>query len=436
MASTSDQRGAGPRPALAGHDILGPSALGELVRAPDGTVLLARRFSREQAAASLRTGLADLPPHEHRESLVDLADEDEDAVVLLTRPAVVDTLAGLLTRGRVLTAGAAVTVLAPIAAALRDAQELGVLISVEAGTVGLTAQGRPVLLVTGGDGARTAPAEALRRLMLVVQPLSPPPATAELAELEAHLYRSAAPAPLGDLLASPVVPTVPAEEDPVAPVAATALDRARRSLIALIHRRRRASRGPRSRAPGPAGPAVDGGPARHRRVHPLDGWRRRALTLAVERRGPLLSAAVVVLGALIASLATQGGGESARSAAADDGGGASARPSTSSPAAPAPPSPGTPAGEAATALLLAAASCTASGDDSCLRSLTTDDSPLRSEGGSDYVVSLGPLDGAVLTDTHGATALVEVGMDGGTTAASVLIIRTEAGWLLREVFTE
>lgn len=435
MASTPDQQDAGPRPALAGHDLVGPSALGELVRAPDGAVLLARRCSRERAAAALRSGLADLPPHDHRESLVDLADEDGDAVVLLTRPAVVDTLAGLLTRGRVLSAGAAVTVLAPIAAALRDAQEHGVLVAVDAGTVGLTAQGRPVLLLTGGEGATTAPAEALRRLMLAVQPQSAPPATAELAELEAHLYRSAAPAPLGDLLASPIVATVPGEEGAGPPVAATALDRARRALEALIRRRRRAPRSPRSRARGPAGPAPDSGPARHRRVHPLDGWRRRVLTGAAERRGPLLSAAVVVIGALIASLASQGGGQSARPAAADDRSGASARPSTSSPAAPAPPPPDTPAGDAATALLRAAASCRATGGVACLRSLTTDDSPLRSEGASDYVASLGLLDGAVLTDTHGATALVEVGVDGGTTAASVLIIRTEAGWLLREVFT-
>ncbi|MCM6763471.1 hypothetical protein NB037_13680 [Rathayibacter sp. ZW T2_19] len=436
MASIPDQQDAAQRPAPAGYELVGPSAVGELVRAPDGTVLLARRCSRPRAAAALRSGLADLPPHDHRETLVDLADEDGDAVVLLTRPAVIDTLAGLVTRGRVLTAGAAVTVLAPIAAALRDAQEHGVLVAVDAGTVGLTAQGRPVLLLTGGEGATTAPAEALRRLMLVVRPQSPPPPTAELAELEAHLYRSAVPAPLGDLLAPPIVATAPEEEGAGPPVAATALDCARRALLALTRRRREAPRRPRSRTRDPAAAAPDGGPARHRRVHPLDGWRRRVLTVVSARRGPLLSAAVVVVGALVASLATQGGGQSARSAAADDRGGASARPSTSSPASPAPPGPDTPAGDAATALLRAAAACTATGGVSCLRSLTTDDSPLRSEGASDYVASLGLLDGAVLTDTHGATALVEVGLDGGTTAASVLIIRTEAGWLLREVFTE
>ena len=43
---------------------------------------------------------------------------------------------------------------------------------------------------------------------------------------------------------------------------------------------------------------------------------------------------------------------------------------------------------------------------------------------------------AVLADVNGASAVVSVGPDAGTTTASVLMIRTEAVWLLRDVFTD
>ncbi|WKK71357.1 hypothetical protein Q0F99_18345 [Rathayibacter oskolensis] len=40
----------------------------------------------------------------------------------------------------------------------------------------------------------------------------------------------------------------------------------------------------------------------------------------------------------------------------------------------------------------------------------------------------------MVADENGGSALVSLDPEQGTTAASVLIIRTEAGWLIRDVF--
>jgi hypothetical protein len=408
---------------VAGYEVVGPSARGHLVRGPEGEALEARICSVDDAAVALRNGAALLPEHGHRETLVDLC-VDDGVVVLLTRPAVVETLARVLERGHRLPAGAAVTVLAPIAGALRDAADHGVVLSIGTGSVGLTAEGRPVLLL-GEEGAGSTPASAFRAVLLAAAPESSPPEDADLAGLEAHLYRWAAPAPLGELLTAPAVPA--ASEGPEPGPTGSPSARARIAGITATWRLRF-----RRRSAAAGASAL----ARHRRVHPLDGWRGRAVAMASARRGPLLAAAAVVLGALVAGLVS--GNEQDVSAPPE--GGASADPTGShQEVAPRPPSADLPAAEAATALLRSFASCSGATDRSCIDSLSAEDSPLRSDGGPDFVAALGAVDHAALTDEQGASALLSIDATaeaGETTAASVLIIRTEAGWLLREVFTE
>ena len=406
---------------VAGYEVVGPSARGHLVRAPDGDVLEARRCSAEQSASVLRSGLAALPPHGHRESLVDLA-EDDGVVVLLTRPAVVETLARILERGHRLPPGAAVTVLAPIAGALRDARDHGVLLPVDAAAIGLTADGRPVLLLEEERPAPT-PESDFRAVLLAAAPGSAPPYDADLAALEAHLYRSAAPAPLGALLTAPAL----APADPVPQQ--TGRPGARAPAAAIAERWRRRLR----RRPTTAGAEAT---ARHRRVHPLDGWRSRAVARASARRGPLLAAAAVVAGALVAALVS-GSGEEVRPA---PGPSVRATADIAPSAGPIePPSAELPAAEAAIALLGSFASCSAEEEPTCAAAVTAEDSPLRSPGAPEFVAGLGTVDRAVVTDEQGASSLLAIDVRseaGETTAASVLIIRTEAGWLIREVFAE
>ena len=408
---------------VAGYEVVGPSARGHLVRGSEGEVLEARICSTDEAAAALWDGAALLPEHGHRETLVDLS-VDDGVVVLLTRPTVVETLARILERGHRLSAGAAVTVLAPIAGALRDAADHGVHLSIGTGSVGLTAEGRPVLLL-GEEGAGSTPESAFRAVLLAAAPESAPPDDADLAGLEAHLYRWAAPVPLGDLLTAPAVALMSngPEAEPTGPPRA----RTRMAQITAMWRVRLRRRS-----------ATAGGSelARHRRVHPLDGWRSRAVARATARRGPLLAAAAVVVGALVAGLVS--GNE--QDVNAPPARAASAAPTGSALEVPLrPPSADVPAAEAAAALLRSFASCSGATERSCIDSLSAEDSPLRSDGGPDFVAALGTVDHAALTEEQGASALLSIDATaeaGETTAASVLIIRTEAGWLLREVFTE
>ncbi|WP_158078164.1 hypothetical protein [Rathayibacter sp. VKM Ac-2630] len=104
-----------------------------------------------------------------------------------------------------------------------------------------------------------------------------------------------------------------------------------------------------------------------------------------------------------------------------------------------PPSAELPAAEAAIALLGSFASCSAEEEPTCAAAVTAEDSPLRSPGAPEFVAGLGTVDRAVVTDEQGASSLLAIDVRseaGETTAASVLIIRTEAGWLIREVFAE
>ncbi|WP_148059982.1 hypothetical protein [Rathayibacter sp. PhB152] len=425
--------------------MVGSGVLGPVVRDGDGRLLNALLLSQERAEGALGSGIERLGPHEHRQRLVDVGVHAGGAV-LLTTPAVVSTLEQVLESGAVLPPGVVVTLLAPVVGALRDATAAGVHPLPGAEAIGLTEEGRPVLLLTE---ASTGSAEAdvvaaviglLGRCRRSCPAWRGSPRDGDdLAALEALLYRSAAPLPLR-----------------AAQRHETAAGRERPSGV------------------------VESPPGRHRRTHPLDGWRDRVRTSAVRRRGPLVTAAVVLVGALVmtglgpdrstgaetaASTRTPAPSPVAPTRAAPAAATATATATAAAtppatvtppatavatptrPSAPAPPSAAPPtvrppgaelaAEEAATALLAAARHCSGS-DSACAEVLTTPDSPIRVDGGSALAALRTPASAvtAVRVDVNGASAVVAVGPDPGTTTASVLMIRTEAAWLLRDVFTD
>ncbi|MCJ1700084.1 hypothetical protein MT356_10185 [Rathayibacter festucae] len=452
MAASGESERSGGRPleGIAGHAVVGSGALGPVVRDGDGRLLNALLLSQERAEGALRSGIERLAPHEHRQRLVDVG-VHADGAVLLTAPAVVSTLEQVLESGAVLPPGVVVTLLAPVVGALRDAAASGVHPLPGAEAIGLTEEGRPVLLLTEASTGSTEADVVAAVIGLLGRCRRSCPAWRgsprdddDLAALEALLYRSAAPLPLRA---------------------------ARRPETAAVRER-------------PTG-VVESPPARHRRTHPLDGWRDRVRTSAVRRRGPLVTAAVVLVGALVMTGLGPDRSTGAETAASTRASApvpstrtpapspvAPTRPAPAAATAPAtagatptppppvtavatparPPAPATPsaapptvrapgaelaAEEAATALLAAARHCGGS-DSACAEALTTPDSPIRVDGGSAFAALRTPASAvtAVRVDVNGASAVVAVGPDPGTTTASVLMIRTEAAWLLRDVFTD
>lgn len=422
---------------LAGHSIIGATARGALVEGeePGSTGLGALLLPRAEADAALQNGLAVLPPHDHRERLVDLA-VDPRGVVLLTSPAVVSTLERLLASERSLAPGVVVTILAPVVDALRDASAHGVHLAPGAEAVGFSSDGRPVLLVSAAEPA-SGPFGSLvaaRTLLARCRERCPdwpggPEQDDDLEGLVARLYRAAEPLPLGDLLESEPVQAVhrrPAEA-PGADRRAARERAAMRRAVRLLLGRPIARRAQIARS-------ETGSSGRHRRPHPVDDWRTRVVTVARKRRGPVTAAAVILLGSVAA--ATVGGGQPGGSAPSPP-----PRPSaSSSPRASAvvdAPPPETAAEDAARSLVSAAVDCSPDAS-ACVDGLTTGDSPLRQDDG-DRFARLLPAEVAVtaiVVDVNGASALVTLDSAAGTTAASVLMIRTEAGWLIRDVFAE
>lgn len=445
MNGEQDHGGEDPRAErCAGFVVAGRSELGPVVVGGDGRLLNALLLPPERAETALRSGLGLLGPHEHRQQLVDVG-AHRDGVVLITGPAVVGTLESVLESGAELPPGVVVTVLAPIVAALRDCVGAGVHPVPAADAVGLTAEGRPVLLLSAaGRGAAEAEVcTAVRDLLGRCRRSCPewrgsPSEADDLEALEALLYRSAVPLPLA--------------------LASSAAGGGERTGVG--------ESSTRAHAPGPR---------RHRRTHPLDGWRDRLLAVLRQRRGPLAAAVVVVAGALAMTTFGADRGTQAEPAAVAPRTAApavtttaapvatasatpprtprafpstatrSVAPSTAAPARPAtsaapppprPPAAGLPPEEAATALLASARDCGVAA--ACAAALTTADSPMR----ADWAEAVGVLGAggtavtAVLADVNGASAVVSVGPDAGTTTASVLMIRTEAVWLLRDVFTD
>lgn len=305
----------------------------------------------------------------------------------MTSPVIACTLEEVLSSVRPLEAGMFVTLLAPMVSAARDAAAAGVHPAPAATDIGLTSDGRPVLLLTTPvEDSASASLAAFRRLLDRSRSRCPScpdiEEAADLVGLEATLYRVAPPMPLGTL------PKSPTEES----VAAT--------------------------------------PARHRRRHPIDGWRGRVASLARRHRGPLLAATVILLGAATASLL---GGTADERAAEASTAAPTTSPASSSGTAPAspPPTAGGPADEAARALVAAAGACETG---ECLRALTTADSPLRSQASAREILPDAASVASVVTEAEGGSALVSLRASGGTTVASVLIVRTEAGWLIRDVY--
>ncbi|PPI13010.1 hypothetical protein C5D07_10840 [Rathayibacter tritici] len=365
----------------------------------------ASRVLRRREAEELRSvPVAVLAEHRHRERIVRMEPRHGKRSVL-TSPAVVAVLEQFLTAGRTIGPGAAVTLLAPVVGAVRSAAAEGIWLAPTADDIGLTEQGRPVLLLTtpAVDTPREA-RESLQRVLERVGPHCPKLPVAALARhrdllaLEGTLYGLADPQGIGE------------------------------EVRAL-----RASAGAGIR---PSAASVPLG--RHRRVHPLDGWPDRARALAVRRRGPLATALVILLGAVLTGMLAGSPDELRAAGAADSVSTSSGTPyPTVNPSLPpTPAAQAVPAAleaeEAAELLLAAARACE---DHSCTRRLVTADSPLGTVG--DGVADRLPAHGdvsAVLADVNGASAVVHLGTPPGTAAASVLIIRTEAGWLIRDVY--
>ncbi|MWV58100.1 hypothetical protein [Rathayibacter sp. VKM Ac-2754] len=408
-------------------EIVGSTPRGALVVGDDGRRFSALVRSRQAAEQALRGPLAILPRHEHRESLVDVG-VVPGGLVLLMEPPVITTLGRILASHEPLSAGVVVTVLGPVIEAVRAAAGSGVDLVVGADTIGLTSDGAPVVLVADLTDSKETPAEALRSLLArcagaCVDRLVVPEHGSELEALEAFLYRVAPPRPLGSLLlAEPATAeslvSGPVPRRPWAP--GTVLRRAR-SAAAVVHRRRA--------APAEAASSTPESPGRHRRSHPLDGWQERLLGVARTHRGPLAAGVAIVLGAAVASAVSAG-------PATDR---ASPVPVTASSAVPSPiatpPDAGTSPESAAEELVSAASACIGAGAP-CLAALTTGDSPLRADDETEEaLIPDGSEIRAVLADENGGSALVSLESSAGTTAASVLIIRTEAGWLIRDVFS-
>ncbi|MHC2185417.1 hypothetical protein ACVLV4_001057 [Rathayibacter agropyri] len=331
---------------------------------------------------------------------------------VVATPSTVTTGEQLLTSERPLRLGAAITLLGPVIGAVRSAEALGVHLAPTAADIGLTSDGRPLLLLTTPSvpSARETCA-ALRRLITQVGehcaelPVTLLTEQGDLLALEGRLYGLADPEGIGDV-------------------------RLRTGMITTLVRRQE-----RTLASA----------ARHRRRHPLDGWRSRLQDVVVRRRGPLLAAAVIVLGAVVAGvLGTSPSGRPdhprapiaaspSRSAAPEP----PAMPASSGglPSSPEPTGRVPVAAEAEAAAHLLVEAALACSDADCRRALTTAESPLRTSAGA--LAERLPAQagvGVILADVNGSSAVVDLETAPGMTAASVLIMRTEAGWLIRDVY--
>ncbi|AZZ55257.1 hypothetical protein [Rathayibacter iranicus] len=404
-------RSAGRRSKIGGYRVVERTPRGLVLVNEDGSEFAGRRLRPREAEAVRESPMARLPAHRHREAIVGIVPSRGRRVVVAT-PSTVATGEQLLAGERPLRLGAAITLLGPVIGAVRSAGAVGVHLAPTAADIGLTSEGRPVLLLT--TPSVPSPREtraALRRLLTEVSvrcaelPVTLLLEQGDLLALEGRLYGLADPEGIGLVRLSAGTTTT--------------------SVRRREHTRSSA--------------------ARHRRRHPLDGWRSRVQDVAVRRRGPLLAAAVIMLGAVIAGvLGTPPSGRADHSrtptTASPSRSPVSEPPATQAPFVGMPSSPGsagraqTPAEaeEAAHLLVEAALACS---DADCRRALTTAESPLRTA--ADALAEHLPAGvgvGVVLADVNGSSAVVDLETAPGTTAASVLIIRTEAGWLIRDVY--
>lgn len=404
-------RSAGRRGRIGGCRVVERTPHGLLLVDDDGAEFTGRRLGWREAEMVRDSPVARLPAHRHREALVRIVPSRSRRAVVAT-PSTVGTGEQLLTSERPLRLGAAITLLGPVIGAVRSAEALGVHLAPTAADIGLTSDGRPLLLLTTPSVRSTRETRAaLRRLITQVGehcaelPVTLLTEQGDLLALEGRLYGLADPEGIGDV-------------------------RLRAGMITTPVRRQE-----RARASA----------ARHRRRHPLDSWRSRLQDVVVRRRGPLLAAAIIVLGAVVAGvLGTSPSGRPdhprAPIAASPSRSPAPEPPAmpTSSRGVPSSPEPTgrvpMPAEVEAAAHLLVEAALACS-DADCRRALTTAESPLRTSAGA--LAERLPAQagvGVILADVNGSSAVVDLETAPGMTAASVLIMRTEAGWLIRDVY--
>lgn len=405
-------RSAGRRGRIGGCRVVERTPHGLLLVDDDGAEFTGRRLRRREAEVVRESPVARLPADRHREALVRIVPSRGRCAVVAT-PSTVATGEQLLTSERPLRLGAAITLLGPVIGAVRSAGALGVHLAPTAADIGLTSDGRPLLLLTTPSvpSARETRAALQRLITQVGEHCAELPVTllteqGDLLALEGRLYGLADPEGIGDV-------------------------RLRAGMITTPVRRQQ------DRTLASA--------ARHRRRHPLDGWRSRLQDVVVRRRGPLLAAAIIVLGAVVAGvLGTSPAGRPdhprAPIAASPSRGPAPeppAMPASSGglPSSPEPTGRVPVAAEAEAAAHLLVEAALACSDADCRRALTTAESPLRTSAGA--LAERLPAQagvGVILADVNGSSAVVDLETAPGMTAASVLIMRTEAGWLIRDVY--
>ncbi|GAA1509374.1 hypothetical protein GCM10009761_09190 [Agromyces terreus] len=462
--------------------------------AVDGTTLVVLRVYRDDAAdvaIGIESEVMDDVPGASPPALIDVATADDGSRILVVERIAGASVAQLLTE-RTLEPGEAVTLIAPIAAAVARLADRGfVHTRLAPSDVRLDESGRPRLLGLGaverlpaGGADRTAMrreglaalagyAEAVITAVrpggvfddaraLMAAALARRPFVAFEQELERVVFASATPAAVGGVAPARVQRTPARVLPPQATVEPTGLPE-----------------GSVDRAPNVRGtrlPSVAVGLLDVAEVPPpliervmdsvegdrLAGIRVRLRSWALRRRRQIVVAALVGAAALVMLLtmvppadARSGGDVDAAQSATEDAGarqeafdegGAKASPDAS---APEPVDPGVAVvGDdpeaAASELLMRRAACFAVLDPECLATYVQAGSPIEE---SDWRLLLAARDGApgiadldadsaAVVAEMGAAVLVDVEAEGSGAGVSLLIVQSDAGWRLREIFTE
>ncbi|QCR19379.1 hypothetical protein [Agrococcus sp. SGAir0287] len=337
--------------------------------------------------------------HPHLLPVLDVATQS-GAVVLVRPPSTSTAAAWLLARGAP-APGEVVTVLAPVLAAVAALHDAGAHAGrIDLHAIALDEDGAPAL-VGAGAGIET------RRSTDAWRGASPGVAAdcAALAALVDDLLAAA-----GERTPEPVAAALERHEP----------DAAARALLA-------------------AWPAL---PLQHARVEPAIArrgrerarvddaaslpvrWLQRALAQAATVRRPVWIAAAGGAAALVGALVLGGVGASDPVPAAAPG---VSPTGVAAPVASTPPAPEASPVDAAEALLLLREACLDAGDDACLASV------LDPSGGAAQATWRMPAD-AVLAEAAVLGDAVLVDVASATQPASVLVVRTDAGWMLRDAW--
>lgn len=342
--------------------------------------------------------------HPHLLPVVDVA--THDGAVVLVRPRSTATAAEwLLARGAP-RAGEVVTLVAPVLEAVAAVHDAGA----SAGRIDLHAivlddDGAPALVAAGAEQESTLPTAAWRdasdgvradcdALGVVVDDLlatcGERTPDAVRAALDARDVGAAA---IALLAAWPALPIERVRSEPVAPRSERERRRARRSTDAPMVVR----------------------------------WLQSALEHAGTVRRPVWIVAGAGAAALVVALALGGAGASVAEEAAPPAMADDAAPQAVAPVATTPPAPETSAVDAAAALLAAREACLAAEDADCLAGI------LDPTGGAAASAWRLPADAALAeVAVLGDAVLVDVA--SSSEPASVLVVRTDAGWMLRDAW--